>query len=642
MSLQLRQFCQVHEEDNPRNIHIARTKGAIYLGPSGNLQGGFKFIALNSGKKIVRRSWDVIPMPDLVIARVNALGSDHPQHMNFTDRHGRLIGNVEIPGVDDQEEDDDHLPGVVPEFADDIDITGVDVEGTETQDSVPSPQVEIDDLEIHHADPAPIEVAPTQEETRTETSVPVALPAQAPELRRSTRVGSQTNQGYIPSLSGSKYSYAAMQLESQGVLNPDLHMFVQEGFYQAEPDVVAAIMTQLSPKAGLKEWGEEAFMTAQSEMKQLHLRNTFKPKHWRELSQVQRQTVLGSHVFLKQKRDGKIKGRTVAGGNNQRDYISKEDDISPTVATESVSLSCIIDAEEERDVAVVDIPNAFVQTLVENEKDMEFIKIRGILVDILVEIAPDVYKSYVSKDKKESKQLLVQCQNALYSTMVASLLYYRKFLKSLTDIDCVINPYDPCVVNKMIGGDQMTICFHVDDFKLSHRKTKVMDSMIEYLRHEYESFFEDGSGAMTVSRGKIHTYLCMTLDYTVRGQVKITMFNYVDKILTAFEKAEPKGGGTKTSAAPGSILKVDQNCEKLKQDKAVEFHNLVAKTLYFTKRARPDTCAAIAFLTTRVRAPDKDDLNKLVHLMRYIRGTRTMPLILSANGRGILKWWVDA
>jgi hypothetical protein len=166
--------------------------------------------------------------------------------------------------------------------------------------------------------------------------------------------------------------------------------------------------------------------------------------------------------------------------------------------------------------------------------------------------------------------------------------------------------------------------------------------MIEYIRQEYESIFEDGSRAMTVSRGKIHKYLGMTLDYTVRDQVKITMFDYVNEILTAFDKAEPKGGGTKTSAAPDSIFKVDENCEKLKQDKAVEFHNLVSKTLYSTKRARPDTCTAIVFLTTRVRAPNKDDWNKLVHLMRYIKGTRTMPLILSANESGILKLWVDA
>jgi hypothetical protein len=70
---------------------------------------------------------------------------------------------------------------------------------------------------------------------------------------------------------------------------------------------------------------------------------------------------------------------------------------------------------------------------------------------------------------------------------------------------------------------------------VSHQKTKVMDSMIKYLRQEYESIFEDGSGAITVSRGKIHKYLGMTLDNTIRGQVKITMFDYVDEILTAFE-----------------------------------------------------------------------------------------------------------
>jgi hypothetical protein len=186
---------------------------------------------------------------------------------------------------------------------------------------------------------------------------------------------------------------------------------------------------------------------------------------------------------------------------------------------------------------VVNITNTFVQTRVENEKDMDFINIRGVLVDILVDIAPDVYKSYVSRDKKGMKQLLVQFQNALYGTMAASLLYYRKFVKSLTDIGFIINHYDPCVANKIIEGKQMTICFHVDDYNLSHSKKKVMDTMIEYLHQEYESIFEDGIGAMTVSRGKLHKYLGMTLDYTVRGQVKIAMFDCVDKIITAFDKA---------------------------------------------------------------------------------------------------------
>ena len=125
---------------------------------------------------------------------------------------------------------------------------------------------------------------------------------------------------------------------------------------------------------------------------------------------------------------------------------------SPTVATESVLLSCIIDAEEVRDVAVIDIPNTFIQARVKDKKDMAFIKIHGVLVDILVEIAPDVYGPYVTTDKKGVKQLIVKCKNALYGTMVASLLYYRKFVKSLTKIGFVLNPYDPCVANKMIGS----------------------------------------------------------------------------------------------------------------------------------------------------------------------------------------------
>jgi hypothetical protein len=93
-----------------------------------------------------------------------------------------------------------------------------------------------------------------------------------------------------------------------GVLHPDAHMFAQSDFCQSNPNVVASIMTQLSLKAGLKEWGETAHLAAHSEMKQLHFRNTFKLKHWHELTHAQRQMALESHMFLKEKHDKKIKG----------------------------------------------------------------------------------------------------------------------------------------------------------------------------------------------------------------------------------------------------------------------------------------------------------------------------------------------
>ena len=76
--------------------------------------------------------------------------------------------------------------------------------------------------------------------------------AQVPGVRRSTRARFPKKQAYIPSMSGSsKYAYAVTQLKSQGALYPDAHMFFHGSIWQEEPDFVAAIMTQLSLKAGL-------------------------------------------------------------------------------------------------------------------------------------------------------------------------------------------------------------------------------------------------------------------------------------------------------------------------------------------------------------------------------------------------------
>ena len=223
----------------------------------------------------------------------------------------------------------------------------------------------------------------------------------------------------------------------------------------------------------------------------------------------------------------------MAGGNKQRGYILKEDASSPTVSNEAVMLTCVIDADENRDVAIVDIPNAFVQTVVEDEKDRAFIRIRGPLVDILVSIAPDVYGEYVTIGKRGKKQLLVQCLTALYGTMVASLLYYKKFVKSLKSKGFKLNPYDPCVANKQVDGEQLTVCFHVDDCKISHISSKVVSNTIDWLRSDYENVFEDGSGLMKVHRGKTHKYLGMSLDFSHKNQCRITMSDYVDEIVAA-------------------------------------------------------------------------------------------------------------
>ena len=99
----------------------------------------------------------------------------------------------------------------------------------------------------------------------------------------------------------------------------------------------------------------------------------------------------------------------------------------------------------------------------------------------MVLIAPDVYGPYVSMNMSGQKVLIVECLNAIYGMMVAALLYYKKFVKSLTKQGFKLNPYDGCVTNKIVKGKKITICFHVDNCKISHKYSKVVDETIKWL-----------------------------------------------------------------------------------------------------------------------------------------------------------------
>ena len=196
-------------------------------------------MALNTGKKITWRSWDIIPMLDTVIARVNARSADQPEDLVFTDHQGHPIGDVEIPGVPNDDDDEVVIEDIPPPVMDalepnpidiDIELPGVDLVGTQDPPIVTTN----DDLNI--TAPYPTLNDPPLIETVEENDVPDP-PDPAPEpvptpkgVCRSTRVRSAPKR-YMPSMSSSCYAYAAAQLEYESVLNPDMHMFTQFDFY---------------------------------------------------------------------------------------------------------------------------------------------------------------------------------------------------------------------------------------------------------------------------------------------------------------------------------------------------------------------------------------------------------------------------
>ena len=68
----------------------------------------------------------------------------------------------------------------------------------------------------------------------------------------------------------------------------------------------------------------------------------------------------------------------------------------------------------------------------------------------------------------------------------------------------VLNPYEPCVANKMVKGKQSTVLWYVGDVKVSHVEQSVVDGTIKFLESNFDK--------MKTVKGNKHTYLGMDIE----------------------------------------------------------------------------------------------------------------------------------
>ena len=155
------------------------------------------------------------------------------------------------------------------------------------------------------------------------------------------------------------------------------------------------------------------------------MKRTLRPIYPSEMAEQKKSDALNHLLFLKDKSDKTIKARFCAGGCKQRAGWNKRDVTSTTAALESI-LSCI-DALEGRNVAMMDIPKAFLTADMDKEVNM---MLRGILAELMVDVETLLCLNHMAVDNGR-KVLYVRLKKALYGTLWASLLFYEKFLGDL-------------------------------------------------------------------------------------------------------------------------------------------------------------------------------------------------------------------
>ena len=556
-----------------------------------------------------------------------------PDDSNEMAAHGLPVVNN---GEEDDDDDNDEMGGHDPPMAD----VPPPVDLVQPPDNPPGEitGVEVADQAEEHGAPMGPEI-PGVEEEESEPEIPGV--EEGEEDKVDDDVDNQSTQDEatakpppappkVENNLGSRYNLHGGQNRNYN------HHYIGEDFVIDNEDGI--VMTtrgcsevletpQMSLKAGLQTFGNDGMKAVEKEMHQLHDCDVMTPVHKHCLMPEQRKEVLGYLMFLKRKCCGKIKGCRCADGHKQRAYITKEESTAPMVSTEAVFLTAVIDA-----LAVLDVPGAFMQAEIDSLVHVWF---TGAMVSMLLQIDHEMYKDYVMIERGEWV-MYMKLLKALYGTFCTARLFWQKLSKQLIDVwGFVPNKYDDCVVNKMINGHQMTVVWHVNDLKVSHMDAGEVEKFIQQME---ETFGKDTP--LTVSRGQVHDYLGMTLDFCNKGEVRINMEHYIDMMLQ--DAPKEMEGFSNTPAAPHLFKTNLKDPQLLGTEQKKIFVHLVMQGLYLSQRGRPDICTTIAFLSGWLYNPDEDDYKKLTRMIQYLCGTKDLILTLQAKDDRIVWWWIDA
>ena len=619
-SLSFGQYVEVHERNDVINNLTPRTRGAIALGPRGTLQGSQWFYVFDTGKLIARDRWTEMPMPDTVIAYMNAKAAkQRPVRPDPTFRLGDRIITLEAESEAD-------LPDAEPTRL---------VGDRHNEESLNEDLERLESSVPHLSDIDDRPSGPTLEEIGTGGMPP------GPDEGIITAESSTGNSSSILETDGEEPEPDASQPGVQDETFPAVDSAPTPGprrsgrerksvrFYEPETGEWHRdeLGLHVSAVKAIGSFGAEAIKSMCKELLQQHTRGVFKPVLRKKLTPTQRRGIIRSSVFLKEKYSStgvfeKLKSRLVAGGHMQDKSLYDDSEMSsPTASLSSVYMVAAIAAAEGRSVATMDIGGAYLNADIKRDV---FMSLEPRMATLLSVMLPE-YKPFINNDGT----LVVQLKKALYGLVESSELWFQKLTGDLKALGFVANDRDRCVLNKTIEGKQCTLVIYVDDILISCE----YEGALTWLRDELRKIYGD----VSFHSGSILSYLGQTFDFSTKSKVKVTMENYVHDLLTTHPVS-----GTAVTPAVGSLFEIDQASDPLSAARAKEYHTIAAKFLYLAKRVRPDLLTATSFLVSRASKATVQDWAKLERLQKYLNGTKDLGIVLEASLPIGLTAYVDA
>ena len=203
--------------------------------------------------------------------------------------------------------------------------------------------------------------------------------------------------------------------------------------------------------------------------------------------------------------------------------------------------------------------------------------------------------------------LVCKLKQSLYGLTPSARIWYDTLTSYLNEVGFRVSPYDPGLFIST-KRPHLYLTTHVDDFKIVGDEDDAR-TVLDALKAKFE----------INDLGQIRHYLGTSVEMSERG-IKISQSSYIEDLLDSFSMSDAHA--TKSPLNPGIMID-DQPDPNIP---ITEYQRGTGSLQYLATKTRPDICRAACLLAEHNAKPTKQCWDALMHVLRYLKGTKDLGL----------------
>ncbi len=356
---------------------------------------------------------------------------------------------------------------------------------------------------------------------------------------------------------------------------------------------------------------------------------TFRPCRYNEIDDVNK--LVGCGMIHTQKfdelNDGELlgeKARLVGYGHNYSFNLDSLESSSPTPRYEHI-ISLLLHCHHQGfKFKTGDVKNAYLQAPL--PPNSHYLRIDKKYAEVLCKIDPS-WVPYITP----KGHVYAEVTKALYGFTEAGKLWHDTVTAALRDLGCVANPRDPCIFKyqDLITNDIAYIIVYVDDFLFCGSSTSILNHITSELSQRF--------GDIKLEDGPKMQYLNLVIDASNPRTITFNMTRYKANMVANLTLPD-------NVFLPGST-QFDNRIKDsplLNEEAKSFFHTKTAQLLYLSNHLHGELSYYVNQLCQRVHQPTEDDMEKLLHVLGYVKMSVHDVLELDASMYNDPKIYIDA